>query len=74
MGDPLALALVQASPDADRLIDRKRIVKTGTSNHAGGTDGFRLEFPFETLVTVLRALGWEKDLRMGAATRRSQLP
>jgi hypothetical protein len=43
MGDPFALALVQAAPDADRLIDCKGIIKAGAPNYAGGTDRFRLE-------------------------------
>jgi hypothetical protein len=74
MGDPLALAFIQPTPDADRFIDRKGIVKAGPTNHAGGTDRFRLELPLETLMAVLGALRREEDFRMRAATGCSQLP
>ena len=74
MGDPFALALVQTAPDADRLIDREGVIEAGTSNYARGADRLRLELALETLVTVLRTLWWKENLRMGAATGRSQLP
>jgi hypothetical protein len=74
MGDPFALALVQATPDADWLIDREGVVEAGASNDAGGTDRFRLHLPLKAFVPVLGSLWWKKDLRMGAATGRSQLP
>jgi hypothetical protein len=74
MGDPFALALVQTAPDADRLIDRKGVIEAGTPNYARRADRLRLELALETLVTVLRTLWRKEDLRMGAATGRSQLP
>jgi len=74
MGDPFALALVQATPDTDRLIDRQGVVEAGASNDAGGADRFRFHLPLKALVAVLRSLWWKKDLGMGAATGRSQLP
>jgi hypothetical protein len=74
MGDPFALALVQAAPDTDRLIDRKGVVKAGASNDAGGTDRFRLKLSLQTLMSVLRSLWWKEDHRMGAATGCTQLP
>jgi len=74
MGDPFPLALVQAAPDADRLLNRKGVIEAWTSNHARGADRFCLELALETFVTVLRTLWWKEDHRMGAATGRSQLP
>jgi hypothetical protein len=74
MGDPFALALVQATPDADRLINRKGVIEARTSNYARRADRFCLELALETLVTVLRTFWWKEDFRMGAATGRSQLP
>jgi hypothetical protein len=71
MGDPFALALVQAAPNADRLIDRKGVIEAGTPNHARGADRFCLELALETFVTVLRTLWRKEDLRMGTATGRS---
>jgi hypothetical protein len=74
MGDPFSLALVQSAPDANRLINSKRIVETGAPDYAGCTDRLRRELPFQTLMTVLRSLGWEEDLRVGTSTGRVQLP
>jgi len=74
MGDPFALALVQATPDADRLINREGVVEAGSANDAGGADRFRFHLPLKALVPTLRSLWWKKHLRMGAATGRSQLP
>jgi hypothetical protein len=74
MGDPFALALVQTTPDADRLIDRERVVETWTPNYARRADRFRLELTLETLMSVLGTLWRKEDLCMGAATGRPQLP
>jgi hypothetical protein len=74
MGDPFALALVQAAPDADRLVDRQGVIETWTPNHTGGADRLCLELAFETFVSVLGTLWWKENLCMGSATGRSQLP
>ncbi len=74
MGDPLPLSFVQSTPDADRLVDRQGIVEAGSPNDAGGADRFRLELALEALMPMLGPLGWEEDLRMGAATGGTKLP
>jgi hypothetical protein len=74
MGDPFALALVQTTPDPDRLIDGEGIVEARTPHDAGGTDRFRLKLALESLMAVLRTLGWEEHLCVRATTGCSQLP